>query len=108
MPLKKPKSKKKKTQTTAGDYDTFFLAFAGEHLEIVAMLSSEVTEGTIKTNGFLLDYNDEYYFLGETPHEITHCVKREKVTLIQVMEPGSVYQEILEEMEIPKDERGKN
>jgi hypothetical protein len=93
-----------------GPYDTFFLAFIGELVEMVIPLSDMISEGTITTKGYLLDYNDEYYFLGETPDEISHCVPRHnpKPRLIQVLSPENEYQEILEEMEVPKNEREKN
>lgn len=94
--------------TVEEQYDTFFLAFVGEFIEIVARLSDENSEESIKTVGYLLDYNDEYYFLGHTPEEISHCVKRSKVTLINTLNPDNLYQEILEDMEIPKNDRDKN
>lgn len=72
------------------------------------MLSSEVTEGTIQTNGYLLDYDEEYYYLGSNADEISHCVKRDKVTLIQVMNVENTYTEMLETMEVPKNDNEKN
>lgn len=84
------------------------MAFVGELIEIVARLSDENSEESIKTIGYLLDYDEEYYFLGNDPEEITHCVKRSKVTLINTLNPDNMYQEMLEEMEVPKSEQGKN
>lgn len=111
--MKNPKSKPKKKIKKAGaktssPYDTFFLAFVGEFVEIVGRLSDENSEESIKTIGYILDYNKEWIFLGHTPDEISHCVKRHRVTLINTLNPDNMYMEMLDEMEIPKNEQGKN
>lgn len=110
MSKKQVKRVLKKRVTTQEPYSTFFLAFVGELVEMVIPLSENITEGTIKTIGFLLDYDDEYYFLGETPDEISHCVPRNnpKPRLIQVLNPENLYTEMLEEMEVPANEKERN
>ncbi len=65
-------------------------------------------ETDIKVQGFILDMDDEFYYLGNTPEEIVRAVKRENVVYIEILNPDNEYRAILDEMEVPKDEAEKN
>lgn len=84
--------------------DTFFLAFVGELVGIVY----NAGKNAVQLSGYLLDYDDEYYYLGDSEEEITNAIKKNRVIHIQVLDPENEYQQILEELEVPEDETQKN
>lgn len=65
-------------------------------------------ENAIKTMGYILDMDDEFYYLGDDPEEIVQAIRRDKVIWIQILTPENSYKEILKELEVPDDETKKN
>jgi hypothetical protein len=114
--LKKPRNSKKKENlaTTDGkeDYngltETFFLTFVGELVEVAGSFYHGDQENAIKIAGFVLDVDDEYYYLGDTPEEITQAIRRDRVIYIQILEPINPYLDALKELEVPEDETKQN
>lgn len=93
------------------ELSTFFLAFIGQQVTITVTSTSVVNfadenGNTVETmpvfyEGILLDHDDEYYYLGSTPNEITQAVKKKQVVHIMVMEQKDIYEEILDSMPKP-------
>jgi hypothetical protein len=103
--------KKKVNRTTDGKLeinDTFFLSFVGELVEIAGSFYHGEAENAIKTHGYILDIDDEFYYLGDTPEEVTQALRRDRVIYIQVLTPANEYREILDQLEVPEDETAKN
>lgn len=88
--------------------ETFFLTFIGELVEIAGSFFHGNEEHNIKIAGFVLDVDDEYYYLGDTPEEINQAIRRDRVIYIQILEQVDPVLEILQDLEVPKDEIGKN
>lgn len=96
----------------------FFLTFIGEKLRLMTHQkiteSVEVEEGTqvVETNltlsGYLLDLDNEYYYLGLTPSEVSFALRKTDVFLIEIERLSSAYEEILENVESPEDDKGYN
>jgi hypothetical protein len=88
---------------------TFFLAFIGQAVTITTTLRHTVSDEQntesipIFFEGILLDHDDEYYYLGATPHEITQGVKKSIVAHIAILDNKSVFDAILEQIPVPTD-----
>ena len=65
-------------------------------------------ENAIKTMGYILDMDDEFYYLGDNPEEIVQAIKKDRVIWIQVLTPENAYTEMLQSLEVPTDESAKN
>jgi hypothetical protein len=106
---KKPKIIKKKTDDDYnGLTETFFLTFVGELVEIAGSFYHGDQEAAIKITGFVLDADDEFYYLGDTPEEISQAIRRDRVIYIQILEPLNPNLDKLRELQIPEDESGVN
>lgn len=89
----------------------FFDTFIGEYVEIVLKLKNktivsspeETVEriGYVSFNGFLLDIDDVYYYIGETTTQIYRAVAIKDVVSISIdsIEPESV----LNDIDVPED-----
>lgn len=88
---------------------TFFLAFIGQAVTITTTLKHTIsdehnTESTpLFFEGILLDHDDEYYYLGATPNEITQGVKKNIVAHIMILDNKTVFDAILEQTPVPTD-----
>jgi hypothetical protein len=95
--------KKKKRKLTS---NRFFDTFAGEEVRIFTKVSVsegiETEQGTIKQEapmtvvGFLLDFDEEYYFVGDGPDQVSSAVKIDQVALIQEVKKLDHYDLMLE------------
>lgn len=88
--------------------DTFFLSFVGELVEMAGSFYHGDGENAIKTMGYILDMDDEFYYLGDDPEQISQAIRRDRVIWIQILTPENSYKEILDELEVPNDETQKN
>lgn len=97
---------------------TFFLAFMGTKvcisLNVCHTIDYESPDGvTVETiplhyEGILLDHDNEYYYLGNTPIEISQAVKKDSVVHIMIVEEKSVYDQILDHMPHPEKKEDVN
>lgn len=88
--------------------DAFFFSFMGEFVELCGSFFHGESEATIKLEGYLLDADDTYYFLGDDDQEIVHSIKKDRVIWINIKTIESEYQTILKDMDIPQKEEEKN
>jgi hypothetical protein len=101
------KSSKKPEETTELS-ETFFLTFIGELVEVAGSFYHENVEVPITIQGYILDTDKDYYFMGDTPEEITRAIRKDSVIYIQVIEDIDPLHEALKDCEVPEDERLKN
>lgn len=99
MPSEKGKRKKKQQQT----YSLLFEIFCGSYVNIfVKNIKSSATRAGKVNNvmlaGFLLDEDEEYYFLGQTPEEVFCAVAKSEMAAMMTADEGA---ELLEEIEVP-------
>ena len=98
------------------DRALFTSTFIGEYVEIVAKFFQtfkEETEngiiegsGPASIKGFLLEFDDDYYYLGDDPNSVNKVIKKEGVWYIEIVENKSQYDQILDDMQV--DESGGN
>lgn len=91
------------------DLDTFFLTFSGQ--EIVVTLNNSISathhaeEGFINESvplsreGFLLDYDEDWIYLGNSPTEINRAILKSNILDIEVKEEPDLFTQVLEEFE---------
>jgi hypothetical protein len=84
--------------------DVFWATFMGEYIEII--LKSEPGEsGRLLIRGYLLDYDDDYYYLGAGPLEITGAIKKEPIAVVNITKEIDPAMEVLQNSPDPlKDE----
>lgn len=100
---------------TVPENEFFFTTFAGEYVRIITNVvineTLETEEGIANTSqpmiveGFLLEFDDSFLYLGTGPGNVTHSVSKRCVSIVQVGEEqkaGAMYDEILEAMPDPE------
>lgn len=103
------------------DLTTFVLAFENQNVIITTNLSTNqtiidqngipITESLpLYYEGILLDYDEEYYYLGETnnPNEITQAIKKVNVIHIMTHETKDASEMLLDQLPIPKNKQDIN
>ncbi len=66
-----------KTNPNAKHYNSFFRMMHGQRIYLVGEIKKfKKTASVSSTVGYLLDMDDQHYYLGDTPEYITHWVKR--------------------------------
>lgn len=98
--------------------EIFHTTFIGEQVEFLTSIPqhwSENTEdgvisGTIPmiVQGYVLDIDDEYYYVGDTPHEVSRAVKRSEVLFIEIVSEKKVFDKILDQFPVPDNESEEN
>ena len=98
--------------------DRLFEIFAGEYVAIIIDQSMEqtVTNGetlqTVKSplsvQGYLTDEDDTYLYLGHTPEQFHHAVKKDMVVHVEIGEEKTALDELIESGELPEREEEYN
>jgi hypothetical protein len=88
-------TKKKKT-TSGSDLSLFFSVFAGELVEFMTTQMSTITtqtdEGTETgeypwaIKGYLLDEDENFYYIGRSPTEVTSGIKKDVVIAVAIID----------------------
>lgn len=88
----------------------FFLTFGGEMVSVTTTGSSPelipqqedeaiVVQTPTSHEGYLLDTDDEYYYLGDTSSEVSRAVKIEQVVSVEILKSKSLYDKILDDLD---------
>jgi hypothetical protein len=77
-------------------------SFIGEMVEIITK-SENKDRGIFIVQGYLLDYDEDYYYIGEDPLAVSGAIKRDIVSFISIVMTVDPGMEVLEEMPIPKN-----
>lgn len=95
----------KKRKATEAD-DRLFLTFAGEYVTIMTRqniseaIETEVGLANASTpftfNGYLLDFDSKFYYLGDSPDQVTTAIATNEVVLMQEVRQLDVYDKLLE------------
>jgi len=80
----------------------------GELVEVAGSFYYNDAENAIKTSGYILDVDDEFFYLGDTPEEISQALRRDRIIYIQIITPKNEYRNLLDQMKVPKDDAEKN
>jgi hypothetical protein len=104
----------KKKQVDTQEIDTFVLAFMGEFVNVITdIMIVEYTQNdshTLEQNapmvaqGYLLDADETFLYLGENPLEVSQAVSRNRITMVRVERKKSKFEEMLDDMGSPDRE----
>lgn len=81
---------------------TFQLIFVGELVEIVADLIGGAGMPLV-ISGFLLDIDEEYFYIGKTHNEVDQAIKRNNVIFIIIIQEPDELKEALRNVPTPKN-----
>lgn len=79
--------------------------FLGEYVEILLKISENENSPVMQLNGYLLDLDNDHYFLGKNGTEITDCVQKNLVGHICILDYNPAM-EVLGKLPITKPEDG--
>lgn len=96
-----------------------FELFCGEFVRLLLIKDSKQTVehgGTIKTiqqpltiEGFLIEADDDYYYLGLSPQVISKAIHKSQIVQIEIINPTKEEDELLNEIvDVPDSENGIN
>jgi len=98
--------------------DLFFATFIGEYVQVVTKLTTTFTQeneeglithvNNIIIDGFLLDQDDLYYYLGQTSDAISSTIKIDDVSIVNISPTPDIFREILDNAEIPENKESFN
>lgn len=116
--LGRKKKMKKKTKGTRGVDNLFFNIFAGELVQITTDVriktvadseeGSTISEFPVTIQGYLLDQDLMYYYLGESPGAVSTAITITSVKAITIVESKTEFDEILDDMPEPKEKEEFN
>lgn len=82
----------------------FQLTFLGEFVEMVTTVNSGEKDGMpLVVSGFLLDFDDNYFYVGLDHDEITQAVRRENVAYIGIVRESDELEEVLNSVPTPRN-----
>lgn len=99
----------KKTKNVP-DSEVFLLSFVGEFVQVLtdfvlsASQMNETSDGSLSSEdmshpliveGYMLDSDDSYVYLGPTPDQIGQAIKKDRIVFIQVLENKDTLDEIM-------------
>ena len=85
----------------------FLSTLVGEFVEILATYET-AEKMPLVIHGYLLDVDDEFYYIGDNPLEVRSVVKKDHVTFIEIMQTVDPNTAMLEEMPVPVKEEENN
>lgn len=91
----------------------FYNIFVGEYVIFITKLSTKKVQQTedqiyeentpIALEGFLLDMDDQYFYVGQDSDEVVSAIKRDEVIQVQITNPYDALEEALNSMPDPTD-----
>lgn len=88
--------------------DLFFLTFIGEFVSLHYRITSDTGTMLSTIEGYLLDIDEKFYFVGPSAGEITVALEKSNVFLIEAVQQVDPELDILKNYTIPKDPTMKN
>jgi len=85
----------------------FLTTLVGEFVEILATYETSAKMPLV-IHGYLLDMDDDFYYIGNNPLEVRSVVKKDHVTFIEIMQTVDTNTAMLEEMPVPVKEEESN
>lgn len=104
------------------DSEVFLLSFIGEMVQVLTdfiltssqtresldgEVSSEDTAHPLIVEGYMLDSDDTYVYLGPTPDQVGQAIKKDRIVFIQVLDKKDDISDIMDSL-IPKPRRDMN
>lgn len=112
MKNKRKASKKKKVikREETSLENTFFASFIGEYVEVICSRGISYNNNTVpvSTSGFLLDVDEEFYYLSQDGQSVSSAVKKVDVTVMEIVNQQSFATQVLQEVEVPENREDGN
>jgi hypothetical protein len=90
------------------DEDFFFLTFVGEYVEVTTKLMATEPESKltvpISFQGFLLEQDEQFYYIGPGPGNIAQAIKKELVGIFTIVNPENEMDTILTDFKPEREE----
>lgn len=90
------------------EYTTFYLTFIGEYLQMHGSFVVGDNQAVATFEGYLLDEDTDYYFLGLNGESVTTAIKKSSVYSIQIVRQDDPVRNLLDSIPVPEDETGHN
>ena len=87
--------------------DLFWNTFMGEYVEILCRTENP-DKMPLVVQGYLLDRDDDYYYMGEGILEVDAAIKKNDVVIISNRKEKDATLEVLENMPLPFKPEGHN
>lgn len=78
----------------------FAQTFIGSHVELLTRFKTSELEAITTYQVFLLDADNDYYFVGETPDEVTAAIRKSTVFSIEFVKTVDKNREALEKFSV--------
>lgn len=88
--------------------ETFWSTFLGEFVEILAEVVTPGAKVPLTINAYLLDIDNDYFYLGQNPIEINSCIKRSDVSYIEIIKQEDEATSLLKNTPVPENENEVN
>ena len=98
--------------------DLFYNIFIGELVEIttkstiktVKQEEDQITEQTVPVifQAYLLDMDEEYYYLGQDPDEVFSALRKDQCIYIAIVRENSILDDALDDLEVPENSNEVN
>lgn len=95
------------------DSEVFLLSFIGETVQVLTdfvLTSSQARESTdgemigedvehpLIVEGYMLDSDDTYIYLGSSPDQVSQAIKKDKIVFIQVLDKKDSLSDIMDSL----------
>lgn len=89
--------------------DAFYMIFASEFISLIGEFSFADAKGITTITGFLLDSDENYYYLGDDAHSINRAIRKTGVYSVEIVPAEPDWKEaILGDLKVPESETGVN
>lgn len=98
--------------------DIFAATFLGQQVSIMTKMKSTVVseneQGMVSQtapmvlNGYLLGYDNTYYYIGDTLLAVSQAIKKVQVFHVELYQDKDIYDHILEAAPAPPSKKGYN
>lgn len=90
------------------EFKVFDLNFCGQLVSIVTDIMLPTQDAPMYFEGILIDYDEEYFYLGKNPIEITQAIPRNPRFSIIISEEEEVFKGVLDSMPPPEKDEDVN
>lgn len=86
------------------DSEVFLLSFIGEAVQILTdftLTTSTANEDSLTpliVEGYLLDSDENYVYIGSTPDQVYQAVKKDRIVFIQVLDKRDALSDIMDSL----------
>lgn len=89
--------------------DLFWVTFIGEYVEVLCKFETpDSGRMPLAVQGYMLDADDKFYYIGKNPLEIASAVNKNDVAYVCVIDNIDPAVQILENMPVPEAEEETN